>query len=53
MQSMLLTDTPITFGVLTTYTDEQAVLRSRSDAHNKGREAAAACLETALTLKKI
>jgi 6,7-dimethyl-8-ribityllumazine synthase len=53
MQSMLSTDTPISFGVLTTYTDEQATLRSRNDAHNKGREAAAACLEAALTLKQI
>lgn len=53
LQSMLATDTPISFGVLTTYTDEQAHLRSRNDAHNKGREAAAACLETAKTLLKI
>lgn len=50
MQAMLETDTPIAFGVLTTYTDEQAIKRSRPDAHNKGREAAAACYETAETL---
>lgn len=53
MQSMLSTDTPISFGVLTTYTDEQAQARSRNDAHNKGIEAAAACHETALVLRKI
>jgi 6,7-dimethyl-8-ribityllumazine synthase len=46
-QASLATGVPIAFGVLTTYTDEQAVARSRPDAHNKGREAAAACLETA------
>lgn len=53
MQSMLATEVPISFGILTTYTDEQAFARSRNDAHNKGREAAAACLETAETLTKI
>jgi len=57
MESMLKTETPIAFGVLTTYTDEQALVRSRSDAHNmahnKGREAAAACFETAQTLTQI
>lgn len=50
MQAMLSTGTPIAFGILTTYTEEQALARSRKDAHNKGREAAAACLETARTL---
>jgi 6,7-dimethyl-8-ribityllumazine synthase len=53
MQAGLATETPITFGVLTTYTEEQAEARSRDDAHNKGREAAAACLETALLLRRI
>jgi 6,7-dimethyl-8-ribityllumazine synthase len=53
MQSMLATETPISFGILTTYTDEQAQARCAPDAHNKGREAAAACLETARTLAKI
>lgn len=46
MQAQLETETPISFGILTTYSDEQAVVRSRDDAHNKGREAAAACVET-------
>ena len=44
MQATLQTEVPITFGIITTYTDEQAILRSRDDAHNKGREAAAACV---------
>lgn len=51
MQAQLETETPISFGILTTYSDEQAVLRSRDDAHNKGREAAAACVETASFLR--
>ncbi|MBI1685750.1 6,7-dimethyl-8-ribityllumazine synthase [Caulobacter hibisci] len=49
----LATETPIAFGVLTTYTDEQAAIRSRDDAGNKGREAAAACVEAAATLRVI
>ena len=53
MSGALATGTPIAFGVLTTYTDEQAEARSADDGHNKGREAAAACLETALTLRRI
>jgi 6,7-dimethyl-8-ribityllumazine synthase len=53
MHASLATETPIAFGILTTYTDEQAEARSREDAENKGREAAAACLETALTLRRI
>ena len=53
MTAGLSTETPISFGILTTYTDDQAHARSRDDAANKGREAAAACLETALTLRRI
>lgn len=53
MQAMLATETPIAFGILTTYNDEQAEKRSRRDPHNKGREAAAACYETARTLKNL
>jgi 6,7-dimethyl-8-ribityllumazine synthase len=40
-------------GLLTTYTDEQAIVRSRNDKHNKGREAAAACVESIRTLRLI
>jgi 6,7-dimethyl-8-ribityllumazine synthase len=53
MEAMLKTEVPISFGILTTYNDDQAARRSANDAHNKGREAAAACLETARTLAGI
>lgn len=53
MKTMLEFATPVSFGILTTYTDEQAQARSQEDAHNKGREAALACFETALTVQKI
>ena len=53
MQAMLMTGVPIAFGILTTYTDEQALVRSRDDAANKGREAAAACVEALATLATI
>jgi 6,7-dimethyl-8-ribityllumazine synthase len=53
MQASLATGVPIAFGVLTTYTEAQAVARSRDDAHNKGREAAAACVESLAVLQSI
>jgi 6,7-dimethyl-8-ribityllumazine synthase len=53
MTASLATGVPLTFGILTTYTDEQAILRSRNDAHNKGREAAAACVEALATLRRV
>jgi 6,7-dimethyl-8-ribityllumazine synthase len=53
MQATLQTEVPIAFGVITTYNDEQALARSRDDAHNKGREAAAACIESLETLATI
>jgi 6,7-dimethyl-8-ribityllumazine synthase len=53
MQAMLETEIPITFGVLTTYTDDQAILRSRENGENKGIEAAKACLEAISLLKRI
>jgi 6,7-dimethyl-8-ribityllumazine synthase len=49
----LETGVPISFGVLTTYTDEQARVRSSSDSHNKGREAALAVLGTLKVLNSI
>jgi 6,7-dimethyl-8-ribityllumazine synthase len=52
-QVSLETEIPITFGILTTYDDEQAIVRSKPDAHNKGREAASACIEALDTLKVI
>jgi 6,7-dimethyl-8-ribityllumazine synthase len=53
MQSMLATRIPLAFGIITTYTEEQAEARSRNDAHNKGREAAAACIEALEILGRI
>jgi 6,7-dimethyl-8-ribityllumazine synthase len=50
MQVMLETGIPIHFGVLTTYTRQQAEARCQLNPHNKGRETAAACLETYQTL---
>ncbi len=44
---------PVSFGVLTCYTDEQAASRSAKDEHNKGREAAAAVLEMIKLLKEV
>ena len=49
----LETGVPIAFGILTTYTDEQAAVRSSADVHNKGREAAQAVLSTFSTLQQI
>ncbi|MBG1232084.1 6,7-dimethyl-8-ribityllumazine synthase [Aestuariivirga litoralis] len=53
MLAMLATETPIAFGIITTYNDDQAISRSREDHHNKGREAALACVETLETLQKM
>ncbi len=47
----LATGVPVTFGVLTTLTDEQAEVRSRPGAGNKGREAAQAAVEMATLLR--
>jgi 6,7-dimethyl-8-ribityllumazine synthase len=53
MQAMLKAKVPISFGILTTYTDEQAIKRSLPDAHNKGREAANACVQSIQILERI
>jgi 6,7-dimethyl-8-ribityllumazine synthase len=53
MQASLSTETPVSFGILTTYNDEQAEARSTPGAHNKGREAAAACFETAELIRSV
>ena len=53
MQATLSTGVPIAFGILTTYTEDQAISRSRDDIHNKGREAAAACVESIAILQRI
>ncbi len=52
-QVALETEVPVAFGILTTYTDEQAAVRSRDNAHNKGREAALAVIEALETIAKI
>jgi 6,7-dimethyl-8-ribityllumazine synthase len=44
MMASLATERPISFGILTTYTDAQAEARSGDNNDNKGREAAQACL---------
>ncbi len=53
MQASLATGVPVAFGILTTYTEAQAAARSAPDAHNKGREAAAACVGTVAILQRI
>lgn len=53
MNISLETGIPLTFGILTTYSQDQAIARSLDNAHNKGREAAAACFETITTLRQI
>lgn len=47
------TGVPMAFGVLTTDTEEQAKARAGTDAHNKGREAAAAALEMATLFRSL
>jgi 6,7-dimethyl-8-ribityllumazine synthase len=47
------TGIPVSFGVLTTLTDEQAAVRSAEDAGNKGREAALAAVEMATLWRQI
>jgi 6,7-dimethyl-8-ribityllumazine synthase len=49
----LATGVPVTFGVLTTLTDEQAEVRARPGPGNKGREAAQAAVEMATLLRVI
>lgn len=44
---------PVTFGVLTCFTDEQAMKRSSDDENNKGSEAALAAIETLKLIKEI
>jgi len=49
----LATGVPVTFGVLTTLTDEQAEVRAKAGAGNKDREAAVAAVEMATLLRAI
>ena len=50
---MQQTGVPLGFGVLTTYTTEQALERSKDDASNKGYEATASAIEMASLLKQL
>ncbi|MCX7877729.1 MAG: 6,7-dimethyl-8-ribityllumazine synthase [Ignavibacteria bacterium] len=49
----LKSDTPIGFGVITCYTEEQALARSSDNENNKGSEAAKAVIEMIEILDKI
>jgi 6,7-dimethyl-8-ribityllumazine synthase len=53
MMTSLNLGIPLSFGILTTYTDEQAEARSADNAHNKGREAAAACVKSIHVLERL
>lgn len=53
MNAGLNTGVPIAFGILTTYTDEQAEIRAKPGPENKGREAAHACMDTARTIQRL
>ena len=52
-QASLETGVPVSFGVLTTDTIEQAIERAGSKAGNKGADAAAAAIETANLLEQL
>jgi len=53
MDASLATGVPTAFGVLTVTKESHAIARSKPGPHNKGREAAAAALETAIVMKKL
>jgi 6,7-dimethyl-8-ribityllumazine synthase len=53
MDAGTATGIPVTFGVLTTLTDEQAAVRAAAGSENKGREAALAAVEMATLWRQI
>lgn len=53
MRVQLDTGVPVAFGILTVRDVEAAISRSQPGEHNKGREAAAAAVEAAMTLRTI
>lgn len=53
MDASLATGVPVAFGVLTVTKEAHALARSKPGPNNKGREAAAAAVETALLLRKL
>jgi 6,7-dimethyl-8-ribityllumazine synthase len=52
-QAALETGIPITFGVITVNTDEQAIARSGNNIENKGYEAAMAAVEMVQLLRQM
>ena len=53
MSVSIETGVPVTFGVLTTLTEEQAVERAGHGSSNKGREAAVAAIEMTVLLRQL
>ena len=53
MRVMLDTGKPVAFGVLTVRQEKHALVRSQAGPGNKGAEAAAAVVETALLLRDL
>jgi 6,7-dimethyl-8-ribityllumazine synthase len=53
MEAAQATGVPITFGLLTTLTEEQAAARSGAGPENKGREAALAAVEMATLFRQM
>ena len=53
LQASLATDVPMTFGILTTDTVEQAIERAGTKAGNKGADAAMSLLEMISVVNKI
>lgn len=53
MNVSVTTGVPVAFGVLTTMTEQQAVVRSSPGEGNKGREAALAAIEMATLFKRL
>ena len=53
MEASAVTGVPVTFGVLTTLTEEQALERAADGPENKGREAALAAVEMASLLRRL
>jgi 6,7-dimethyl-8-ribityllumazine synthase len=53
MEASAVTGVPVTFGVLTTLTEEQALARAARGPENKGREATLAAIEMATLLKQL
>jgi 6,7-dimethyl-8-ribityllumazine synthase len=47
------TGVPVTFGVLTALTEEQAAVRAADGPDNKGREAAMAAVEMAAVVRQL